>query len=123
MRKSQTIPVHTEFDVLTMWMQAYKMAHKIGFDATGQARVAMATTSLARALSLGETRPGQVTIKSLGEIDYWGIRVDCTTAKVDLEAKSQMFVDLKKLVNRLVVKELPSNNLQVTLFALIAGST
>ncbi len=116
MYKRQTIPVHTELDVLTLWAQAREMARKIGFDTTGQARVAMATMSLARALKLGETHQGQVTLNCLGKIDHWGIRVDCTMAnRVDLKVESRVFTDIRWLVDRLVVKELPSNNLQVTL--------
>ncbi|MCP4543970.1 MAG: anti-sigma regulatory factor [Chloroflexi bacterium] len=120
MYKSQTIPVHTEFDVFTARMQAREMAREIGFDAANQARVAMATTSLARALRLGEARQGQVTLNCLGNVDHWGMRVDCTTANsAGCKTESWAFTDIEWMVDRLVVKELPSNNLQVTLFALM----
>ena len=120
MHKSQTIPVHTEFDVFTARMQARKMAREIGFDTTNQARVAIATLSLARALRLGETQQGQVTLNCLEKVGDLGIRVDCTTVNsVDGRAEPWTFGDLEWLVDELVVKELPSNNLQVTLFALM----
>lgn len=120
MYESQTIPVHSEFDVFTARMQARQMAREIGFDATNQARVAIATLSLARALGLGETQQGQVTLNCLERAGDWGMRVDCTTASgVNGRAEPWAFADLKWLVDELVVKELPSNNLQVTLFALM----
>ncbi len=120
MDKSQTIPVQSEFDVFMARMQAREMAREIGFDAMNQARIALATSSLACALRLGEMQQGQVTLNCLERAGDWGMRVDCTTASgVNGRAEPWAFADLKWLVDELVVKELPSNNVQVTLFALM----
>ena len=120
MYASQTIPVNTEFDVFTARMQARKMAREIGFDTANQARVAIATLSLARALRLGEKQQGQVTLNCLEKAGDWGIQVDCTTANsVNCRTEPWAFADLEWLVDELVVKELPSNNVQVTLFTLM----
>ena len=120
MDKSQTIPVRSEFDVFTARMQAREMAREIGFDAMSQARVALATSSLACALRLGETQQGQVTLNCLESAECCGIQVDCTTINsVGFKAAPRAFADIEWMIDELVVKELPPDNLQVTLFALM----
>ena len=120
MKENQTIAINTEFDVFTLRMQVRNLARAIGFDVTNQARVALATSSLASALGLGEAQRGQVTIGRLGRVERWGVRVACTTTNsVDLKAGSRAFRDVKWLVDELIVEELPPDDLRVTLFALM----
>ena len=115
MSDGQTIAVQTEFDVFMARMQVRKLARAIGFDITSQARIALATSALARALRLGETRSGQVRIDCLSEDDHTGVRVVCTAvggASGSLTAET--FADTKWLVDELIVEELPSDELEVT---------
>ena len=65
MSESQTIVVQTKLDVHTARMQVRRRAREMGFDVTNQARVALATSSLALALRLGETEQDQVVIDCL----------------------------------------------------------
>lgn len=116
MIESQTITVETEFDVFMARMQVRKLARAVGFDITNQARVALATSSLARALRLGELHQGQVVIDRLSEEGRAGLRVACTTVNdADLEVGARTFTDVKWLVDELTVEKLPSNDLEVTL--------
>jgi len=116
MIESQTIPVRTEFDVFMARMQVRKFAWAIGFDTTSQAHIALATSSLARALRLGETYQGQVNIDYLGEEGNTGIRVICTAVNgASSSPTSRIFTDTRRLVDELTVEETPSDNLQVTL--------
>ena len=116
MDESQTISVETEFDVFMARMQVRKLARAIGFDITTQARVALATSSLARALRLGETHQGQVIIDCLGDEQRSGMRIACRAIKgTDFEVGSRAFTDVRWLVDELTVEELPSNDLRVTL--------
>jgi hypothetical protein len=113
---TQTIAVETEFDVFMARMQVRKLARAVGFDITNQARVALATSSLARALRLGEIYQGRVSIDCLGENDRAGVRIACTAVNgADFEIGSRAFTDVKWLVDELTIEELPSNDLQVTL--------
>jgi hypothetical protein len=113
---TQTIPVETEFDVFMARMQVRKLARAVGFDITNQARVALATSSLARALRLGEIYQGRVSIDCLGEGDRTGVRIACTAVNgADFEIGARAFTDVKWLVDELTIEELPSNDLQVTL--------
>ena len=121
MNESQTITVQTEFDVFMARMQVRKLARAIGFDITNQARVALATSSLARVLRLGERHQGQVIIDCLGDGDRSGMRVACTASTgADFEIGSRAFTDVRWLVDELAVEELPSNDLQVTLVKWVA---
>ena len=104
------------FDVFMARMQVRKLARAIGFDITNQARVALATSSLARVLRLGETYQGQVIVDCLGGGERSGMRVVCTAhTSADFEIGSRAFTDVKWLVDELTVEELPPNDLQVTL--------
>jgi hypothetical protein len=123
MNESQTITVQTEFDVFMARMQVRKMARAIGFDITSQARVALATSSLARALRLGETYQGQVAIDCLGkgDQDRSGMRVACTAVNAaSFEIGARAFTDVKWLVDELIVEEVPPDDLQVTLVKWVA---
>lgn len=122
MNESQTIPVRTEFDVFMARMQVRKLARAIGFDITSQARIALATSSLARALRLGEAYQGQVSIDCLGGGRNTGVRVVCTaTDGASSDLASRTFTDTKWLVDELTVEEMPSNDLQITVVKWIAG--
>jgi len=116
MSESRTISVQTEFDVFMARMQVRKLAREIGFDITSQARIALATSSLARALRLGETQEGEVSIDCLDEGGCTGVRVICTTTS---GANSKLilnnFADTRWLVDELTIVELPSDDLQITL--------
>jgi hypothetical protein len=124
MNESQTITVQTEFDVFMARMQVRKMARAIGFDITNQARVALATSSLARALRLGETYQGQVSIDCLGIGDgeeRSGMRVACTAISgASFEVGARAFTDVKWLVDELIIEEVPPDDLQVTLIKWVA---
>jgi hypothetical protein len=112
--------VDTEFDLFWVQMQVRKLARAVGFDLTHQARVALATSSLARTLRLGETQPGRVTIDRLGGVERWGVRVACRSPNnVSFEVGSQAFRDVKWLVDDLIVEQLSPDGLQVTLVALM----
>ena len=123
MNETQTIPVQSEFDVFMARMQVRKLARAIGFDITNQARVALATSSLARALRLGETYKGHVVIDCLGGDagERLGMRVACTAfSGTDLEIGTRTFTDVQWLVDELTVEGLPSKDLQVTLVKWVA---
>ena len=115
MSESQTIVVRTEFDVFMARMQVRKLARATGFDITSQARIALATSSLARALRLGEIHQGQVSIDCLSEGKRTGVQVVCIAANgANSDLASRTFTDTRWLVDKLTVEELPSNDLKVT---------
>ena len=121
--ESRTIAVRTEFDVLIARRQARKLAQVIGFDITSQARIALATSLLGRALRLGETFQGQVNIDCLSGEERAGIRVICTAVnRANGDLTSRAFADTRQLVDELTVEELPPNDLQVTMVKWVTPS-
>lgn len=116
MSDPQKIEVKTEFDVFMARMQVRNLARAIGFDITSQARVALATSSLARALRLGDTYCGYVLVNGLRAEGRSGVQVCCKVFSVDdFEIGSRALADVKWLVDELTIEELPSNDLQVTM--------
>ncbi len=73
----ETIPVRSSIDVVTARMQVREAARKHGLNLTDQARISMATSSLASQLfSSGEARTGcQVIIEFLVNGHRVGLRV------------------------------------------------
>ena len=115
MNKTQTIAVQTESDIFTARMQVRELARAIGFDLTNQARVAQATSSLARALRLGKTQQGQVVIDCLNRDECLRVRVACTTANnIDFKAGTRAFRDVQWLVDELAIEELTPDRIRVT---------
>ena len=62
MDESKTIAVRDEFDVVTVRMRVRELARALGFSLVDQARIALATSSSARALGVDGTLQNQVTI-------------------------------------------------------------
>jgi hypothetical protein len=115
MSESQTIPVRTEFDVFMARMHVRTLARAAGFDITDQACIALATSSLARALRLGEVYQGEVNVDCLGDGGNSCVRVVCTAIKgAGSNLASRTFTDTRWLVDELTIEETPPNNLQVT---------
>ena len=115
MNDAQTIAVRTEFDVFVARMQVRKLAQAIGFDITSQARIALATSSVARVLRLGEVYQGEVHIDRVGEAGRRGVRVTCTAINgADNALSPRTFTDTRWLIDDLTVGRMPSNAVKVT---------
>jgi hypothetical protein len=115
MNETQTIAIRTEFDVFIARQQARELARAAGFDTKNQARIALATSSLAHALRLGNVYQGQVNIDRLGGGKSTGVRVICTALDgANGNLSSQAFTDTRWLVDELTVEKMSSNDLQAT---------
>jgi hypothetical protein len=122
MSESQTINVESKLDVHTARMQVRRWAREMGFDVTNQARVALATSSLALALKLGETEHGQVVIDCLNSDERLGMRVACTAGNsAPFSRQSHPLRDVRWLVDELTVDMLGSGGLQVSLVKWLPG--
>ena len=112
---NETITIRSEFDVITARMKVRELARAKNFNITDQARISLATSSLAETLGLGRKRQGTIAIDALDETQRIGIRVICTAIT---EAVSDLVPDDLKntgwLIDDLTIEKLPSNDLQVT---------
>jgi hypothetical protein len=115
MNVSQTITIRSEFDVITARMKVRELARTKSFDITDQARISLATSSLADTLGLGRKHQGQIMIESLEEEGRIGIKVTCTAnASSDSGLTSEELENTGWLVDKLTVQTLPSDSLQVS---------
>ena len=114
--ESQTITINSAFDVILARMRVRQQARATGFGVREQACIALATSSLARALRLGEANKGHVDIyRSDGE-DRASVRVVCTGVNDEkCNFTSKAFTDARWMVDKLTVEILPPSGVKVTL--------
>jgi hypothetical protein len=118
MDEDRTIAVREEFDIITARMRARELARAQGFNLVDQARIALATSSAARALGVDGTPQNQVTItlEYLGGGERSGVRVVCVKANTAMEDLSlRAFSSTRRMVDELAIEALPLGNVQVTL--------
>ena len=116
MNETCTIMTTGVHDIMTARAKVRDLARKKGLNITDQARISLATSSIADIMGLGTHRPGQIVVDSLSENERTGIRVICTAAK---EAKgaltsSQVAVH-RRMVDALTVETLPSGDVEAIL--------
>lgn len=85
MIKQQEIIVRSSLDVVTARVQVREMARRLGFSLTDQARISMATSSLANYLGLGKngSSEGRISMECLEEGTRRGLKVICKRNDVD----------------------------------------
>lgn len=111
-----TITTTDVHDILTARAKVRDMARKKGLGVTDQARISLATSSIADVMGLGTHRRGQIVVDSVEETERIGIRVVCTAAKEARGALTSSQVDVHKLmVDDLIVETLPSGDVEAIL--------
>jgi hypothetical protein len=116
MSKSQTITIKNSFDIILARMRVRQWARTTGLGIQDQACIALATSSLAHALKLGEASEGCIDIYCSDEGERAGVRVVCTLANhAKTDFVSEAFSDTRWMVDDLIIETLPSNELEITL--------
>ena len=116
MNDTFTIAATSVHDIMAARARVRELARQKGLGITDQARISLATSSLADVLGLGTHRHGQIIIDSVKEEDRIGIRVVCTAAKSAKRALTSAQLDVHQLlVDKLTIETLPSDDVQVTL--------
>ena len=117
MDKSQILPVHTEADVILARLQVRNLARESGFNIMDQARIALATSSLAHALNLGGSNKGRIMIGSIqNDHRACGVQVICeVTNGATCDQHPKNLGEVKIIVDQLTVESLSPQGFQVTL--------
>jgi hypothetical protein len=116
MNEMCTITTTGVHDIMTARAKVRDLARKKGLGITDQARISLATSSIADVMGLGTHRHGQIVVDSLEETDRIGIRVICTAAKEAKSALTSSQVDVHRLmVDDLIVEILPSGDVEAIL--------
>ena len=116
MNEYKNIVINEDFDIVAARMQVRDLARATGFNLVGQACIALAASSSARVLGLGDTQPGQITVDCLQTGDRIGVRVVCQKHQATVSAPTpEAFRDTRRMVDELTIETLPPNEVQVTL--------
>ena len=120
MRKMDTIQIQTEPDIISARMRVRELARSAGFRTTDQARISLATSSLAHAVGLGGKYEGKISIGHPNGDHDQGIAVVCFVrcgGKGDgfKNIANHAFRDVQWMVDELNVEMMPTNDVQITL--------
>jgi anti-sigma regulatory factor (Ser/Thr protein kinase) len=116
MKEAFTIVATSVHDIMAARARVRELARQKGLGLTDQARISLATSSLADVLGLGTHRQGQIVINSIDKEEHSGIRVICTAAKDAKRSLTSAQLDVHQLlVDELTIETLPSEDVQVTM--------
>jgi anti-sigma regulatory factor (Ser/Thr protein kinase) len=116
MYKDQALTIKNKSDIIFARSRVRNLARERGFNTMDQARISLATSSLANALGLGEKPQDQIIIGCLEDgTRSTGLRVICIKKEgVTDNGAPRAFGDVGLMVDEITVEELPSNDLKVT---------
>ena len=137
--KNRTIPITNQIDIHAARMYTREYSRVIGMELVDQARVSLATSTLAECLRLGASGPGnhygQVVIQGLENGSLPGLQIDFevmakpvlgTTAEADIQKTydcvSSQLNKIQALVDDVQMEILTSGNLHVRLVKWQGGS-
>jgi len=116
--KRQTIAVRRDFDVIVARSRVRDLARSMGLGTSDQARISLATSSVARVLGLGGSNQGEIVIESANGQDRACVRVTCTFETSDDDAggpSSAKFAEARSMTDEMTVEKLPDNGVRVVL--------
>jgi anti-sigma regulatory factor (Ser/Thr protein kinase) len=110
------IPIQSELDIMAARSKTRDFARSVGMDTSDQARIAMATSSVAYDLKMGGLHEGHISIDHLHEDGRVGIRVTCTETGDPTPLMMHAAVqDARWMVDEVKVEQLPLQTVQITL--------
>jgi hypothetical protein len=122
MNESQAIKVRNQTDIIEARMRVRTLARTLGLDLFDQARISLATSTLAIIFGLDRTGQGLITMGKLEREGRVGVKVVLTTAGTSLHnLTAGVLDDAKRMVDELTLETLPSGETQVTLLKWVGG--
>ncbi len=115
MSHTRTVTVANESDIVLLRMLVRNLARATGLGLADQARISLAASAAAKAIGLGVTHSGQVTLGDCNCDGRAGVRVVCTRKNGKMDDTPVVFGDTRWMVNELTFETLPSKEVQVTL--------
>jgi len=115
MSLTKILTVTKETDIVLLRMQVRDLARALGLALGDQARISLAASSAAKAIGLGSTHHGQVTIDDCHRDERIGVRVICLDENGQAGLTPNALGDARWMVDELTVETLPSQKVQVTL--------
>lgn len=116
MTREQRVPITSRSDIILARRYARDAARDVGLTTIDQARIAMATSSLAYMLKLGAPHKGGVLIQSIKDEEQEGIRVVCTAIDASGQSVPAHALEYaRQMVDSVEVEALPSNEIKATI--------
>ena len=116
MSNRQTIPIRNDLDVIEARMQVRTLARESGLDLFDQARISLATSTLAIILGLEKSAGGTVIMEQLDSYDRRGVQVICLRPDTSLhDLAAGVLDDARRMVDDLRVEEPPGGGVAVIL--------
>lgn len=115
MDKSKTITINNELDIIEARMRVRTLARETGLDLFDQARISLATSTLAIILGLEKGSHGSVGMRQLHAHDRVGVQVICTrhdTSAHDLTVG--VLDDARRMVDEMQVSQPSGGGVAVT---------
>lgn len=116
MDESQTIAINNELDIIEARMRVRTLARETGLDLFDQARISLATSTLAIILGLEKGSRGSVAMIQLAANDRIGVQVVCIRRDTSLQDLAEgVLDDARRMVDEIQVSEPPGGGVAVTM--------
>ena len=124
-----TIFVSSDLDVVMARIEARKLAKQMGFNTADQARISLAASELARALSWNNEVPGEIIFSTASQNGQQGMQVVCLVKREYVEANkngdsteppeisipNRCLTGARQLVDESFIEEQEGQKAQITL--------
>lgn len=115
MNRSQTIVINNELDIIEARMRVRTLARETGLDLFDQARISLATSTLAIILGLEKGSHGSVDMTQLKTNDRAGVQVVCIRRDGSpRDVAAGVLDDARRMVDEMQVSEPPGGGVAVT---------
>ncbi len=119
MNEMQTIKIEDQLHIITARSEVRNLARELGFDTMTQARLSMATSSLAYLMDLGGCCAGIIQFGPTTS-GKKGLQIECTAyygsaERCSYSLTADSFAKLKQMVDTLNIEELPTRDVRVVL--------
>ncbi|MBN1660520.1 MAG: hypothetical protein JXA93_19140 [Anaerolineae bacterium] len=110
-----TIPIQNELDIIEARMHVRRLAREAGLDLFDQARISLATSTMAIILGLEKSGHGSIHLSQLNDGSRIGVQVICIQHDASIhDLVEGVLDDARRMVDELGVSALP-NGIAVTL--------
>jgi len=111
---SQTLDIKSGLDIISARLAVRQLARTVGLKMMDQARIALATSSLAYALGLDNGHKGQITIQRCTKDKSIGVKVVCT-ANAEERQDTPRFGDARWMVDDYEIVRLSPRQFRATI--------
>lgn len=116
MAEQRTVSIRRDLDVMYARSCVRDAARQVGMNTMDQALIALATSTAARCLGLGDPYPGKIAIGTLNGGDRTGVQIHCTIEdRAHPGISAETLTKARSMADELTVSSEPNSLIQVTL--------